>query len=45
MAKYDPLKQFLQRQTGQTITMSFKDVAEIVFGLPRSAYSYREWVE
>ena len=43
MAKYDSLKQFLQGQQGQTITMSFDDVAEIVFGLPRSAYSYGEW--
>lgn len=43
MAKYDPLKEFLQRQPGPTITMSLEDVAELVGGLPYSAYRYREW--
>ena len=41
MAKYDPLKQFLLQQTGPTITMAFEDVAEVVGGLPSSAYRYQ----
>ena len=45
MAKYDPLKQFLLQQTGATITMSFQDVAEIVGGLPSSAYRHQAWWE
>ena len=43
MAKYDPLKEFLQRQSGPTITMSFADVGELVGGLPNSAFRHQAW--
>lgn len=43
MAKYDPLKAFLQRQPGPAITMSFADVADLVGGLPNSAYRHPAW--
>jgi hypothetical protein len=43
MAKYDPLKEFLRRQRGSTITMTFTDVSELVGGLPNSAHRHPAW--
>lgn len=43
MAKYDPLRIFLERQRGNSITMSFEDVAQLVGGLPKSARQYSAW--
>lgn len=43
MAKYDPLRDFLAQHRGSNVTMSFDEVAELVGGLPKSAFDYREW--
>lgn len=43
MAKYDPLKAFLQCQPGPTPTLQFADIAEIVGVLPHSAYRHPAW--
>lgn len=45
MGKYEPLADYLaSRPTNQsTVTMTFEQVADLVGGLPRSAYEYREW--
>lgn len=45
MHKYAPLAEFLaSRPIGQsTVTVSFDQVAELVGGLPPSAYEYRQW--
>ena len=43
MAKYDSLKEFLEKERGSAIKMSFRDVDELVEGLPSSAYRRREW--
>ncbi|HEY9473195.1 MAG TPA: hypothetical protein VIS06_05000 [Mycobacteriales bacterium] len=42
MAKYDPLRDFLRRRT-TPITMTFDEVADLVGGLPRSAYDWPLW--
>jgi hypothetical protein len=45
VGKYDPLADYLaSRPASQSaVTMSFAQVADLVGGLPRSAYEYREW--
>lgn len=41
MAKYDALKEFLAQELGRTLTMRFDDNADLVGGLPYSAYRHR----
>ena len=44
MAKYDPLKEFLDNNSGNDITLSFEQVKGIINGeLPYSAYNHRAW--
>ena len=43
MAKYDPLRIFLAIQRGPIITLDFDEIAEMVGGLPPSAYQYSAW--
>ncbi len=42
-SKYDPLRDFLRRHSGGAVELTFSDLAQIVGGLPRSAYAYRPW--
>jgi hypothetical protein len=42
MAKYDALRDRLVRSVGG-VEMSFADVADLVGGLPPSAYEHRAW--
>lgn len=44
MAKYKPLHDHLQH-AGDTVEMTFDDVASLVGGLPESADKYRQWWE
>jgi hypothetical protein len=37
MGKYDPVGERLARAVGQTLTLSFREIDELVQGLPRSA--------
>ncbi len=41
--KYDPLRDHLRRQTGDTLAMTFDEVADLVGGLTRSAYEFPAW--
>lgn len=43
MSKYAPLKRYLTVQRGPRLTMDFEEVAELVGGLPNSAFKYRAW--
>ena len=43
MSKYDPLFYRLDDDQGVTITLTFDQVAEIVGGLPPSAYEHPSW--
>lgn len=44
MAKYDPLQEYLARQSANvSIDMSFDEIAAIVGGLPASATRYQAW--
>lgn len=43
MGKYDPLHERLTRAVGDTLTMSFREIDELVQGLPRSARLYAAW--
>lgn len=43
MAKYDPLRDHLIHVLGPTHTMTFDEVANLVGGLPQSAYDLRQW--
>lgn len=42
MGKYDALRVALLRSDGP-VEFAFDEVARLVGGLPRSAYTYREW--
>jgi hypothetical protein len=42
MAKYDPLRDALRR-AGSSVELSFAEIAELVGGLPPSAYEHRAW--
>ena len=43
MAKYDGLGALLNRQTRPEVTLTFAQIAEVVAGLPPSAYQHRAW--
>lgn len=44
MSKYEPLGQFLARQTVDSITLDFAEIEqELGFPLPSSAYRYNAW--
>lgn len=43
MAKYDPLRDLLERSPSGPITLSFERIDECVGGLPRSARAHRTW--
>ena len=43
MAKYDPLRSHLSRSPGRRVSLSFKQVEQIVGSLPASAYRYNAW--
>lgn len=44
MSRYEPLKQFLSRQSGNELPLSFKDVEQMIrVPLPKSAREYRPW--
>jgi len=43
MAKYLPLREHLERTDGDAVSMSFDAVADLVGGLPASAYKYTAW--
>jgi hypothetical protein len=43
MAKYDSLKEFLERSPRGTVSMTFGEVGELVGGLPDSAHRYQAW--
>ena len=42
MSKYSPLKEHLAGR-GEVVHMTFDEVADLVGGLPRSAYEYEAW--
>jgi hypothetical protein len=42
MAKYDPLRDHLRRQT-TTAAMTFDEIADLVGGLPPSAHRHLAW--
>ena len=42
MSKYSPLADYLRRG-GPRITLTFEEIAELLDGLPSSAYRHREW--
>jgi hypothetical protein len=44
MAKHDSLRQFLDHKGTRMLTLSFSQIADLVGGLPESAYQYREMV-
>ncbi len=44
MSKYDPLGEYLAKQTTSPITLTFKQVEDVLgFPLPQSAYNHRPW--
>jgi 5-methylcytosine-specific restriction protein B len=43
VAKYDALTRILEQQTTGRLVLTFQQIADIVDGLPPSAYQYREW--
>lgn len=43
MSKYGPLRQLLQRHGQTSVEMAFDEIADIVGGLPSSAYRHRAW--
>ena len=44
MNKYEPLGQFLSRQKGERVPMTFEEVEKVIGAkLPRSAYEHRPW--
>lgn len=42
MSKYAPLRDALHGG-GTTVTLTLEEIADLVGGLPRSAYSYTAW--
>ena len=43
MAKYDPLRAYLDTEADPAVTLDFEEVANLVSGLPPSAFNYRAW--
>ncbi len=43
MAKYDPLRDALTRNSGQSVAMSFSEIESLVKGLPPTAFERDEW--
>ena len=43
MAKYDPLRDHLATRTGDSVSLTFAEVEELVGSLPASARSSRQW--
>ena len=44
MAKrYEPLRAFLAKQGGDSLRVKFKQIDQIVGGLPQSAWNHRPW--
>jgi hypothetical protein len=43
MAKYDPLRDRLARDPGGAVSLTFEEIADLVGGLPNSAYNLRNW--
>ena len=43
MAKYDPLSDWLIRQTSSSVDCSFSELHELVGGLPPSARAHAAW--
>lgn len=43
MDKYDPLADRLRHEVGESCTIAFSDVDELVDGLPPSAWTHRPW--
>lgn len=41
--KYSPLARWLSAHGGQTVRLSFEDIARLVGDLPRSAFDYQPW--
>jgi transcriptional regulator with XRE-family HTH domain len=41
--KYAPLARWLSAHGGETISLSFDEIARLVGGLPRSAFDYQPW--
>ncbi|MEU8632909.1 hypothetical protein AB0C38_12125 [Amycolatopsis sp. NPDC048633] len=41
--KYEPLRQHLAARDGPSVELTFAEIAELVHGLPASAYSTRQW--
>ncbi len=45
MSKYRPLQDYLRRQNGQRVELSFLEIERIIGGeLPPSAYAPRWWI-
>lgn len=43
MAKYDALKRHLLGQPGDRVRMTFDEIADLVGGLPDSAFRHQAW--
>lgn len=43
MSKYDALKSHLQGVGRTSVTMSFEEIANLVGGLPNSAFRHQAW--
>ncbi|MEV6646508.1 hypothetical protein [Amycolatopsis sp. NPDC051371] len=41
--KYEPLRQHLAARDGSSVELTFAEIAELVHGLPASAYGSRQW--
>ncbi len=41
--KYDPLRLFLNGRTDSRVEMTFDDIANLVGGLPISAFKHKPW--
>jgi hypothetical protein len=43
MSKYNPLREALEHAGSDPVEFRFEEIAQLVGGLPPSAYRYREW--
>ena len=43
MSKYNPLREFLAARAGNTVTLTFAQIDELVGTLPASAHKYQVW--
>lgn len=43
MAKYDPLYKYLSESGQPVVRLTFKEVADLVGGLPKSASIHQAW--